>query len=282
MDYFPPIVDDPYDFGEIAVANALSDIYAMGATPLTALNIVSFPKKKISIEVLKKILEGGLNKLDEAGVTLVGGHSIEDEEIKYGVAVTGLIHPDKILRNKGAQIGDRIILSKPLGTGIVNTALKAGMASKETINIVTISMKELNNKASEVIKEYGASSATDVTGFGLLGHLSEMLSDDAGMAIFPETVPLFPDVKNFSKMGIVPAGTHANKKDLSAFVVTKTKIEPYLLDILFDAQTSGGLLFTVAEEKANVVIEKMKKEGITHASIIGEVVPEPKGKILIK
>jgi len=283
VDFFPPIVDDPYDFGEIAVANALSDIYAMGGTPLTALNIVSFPRKKISIDVLRKILEGGLNKLEEAEATLVGGHSIEDEELKYGLAVTGIIHPDKVIRNKGAKVGEIIILTKPIGTGIINTALKAGMASKEIIKMITNSMKELNRKASEIIQETGVSSATDVTGFGLLGHLYEMVCDeDIGMMIFPEKVPIFPETDKFAKIGIVPAGSHSNKEARKAFVVMEKEIEPYFFDILFDAQTSGGLLFTISKEKATGVIERMKTEGIEHATIIGEVIPEPKGKIFIK
>ncbi len=283
VDYFPPIVDDPHSFGEIAAANALSDVYAMGGKPLTALNIVSFPKKKISIDVLRKILEGGLKKLAEADVTLVGGHSIEDEELKYGLAVTGIIHPDKIIRNKGAKAGESIILTKPIGTGIINTALKAGMASEKTIEIVTLSMKELNRRASEIMKEAGASSATDITGFGLLGHLYEMVrGQDTGMMVELEKVPIFPDVDNFAKTGIVPAGTHSNKKAREEFVVIEKKIEPYFLDILFDAQTSGGLLFTLTREKADGVIEQLKKEGISHASIIGEVIPEPKGKILLR
>ncbi len=283
VDYFPPIVNNPFDFGEIAAANALSDIYAMGATPITALNIVSFPKKKLSIDILREILMGGLNKLKEADVSLVGGHSIEDEELKYGLAVTGIIHPEKVIRNKGAKVGESIILTKPIGTGIINTALKSGMASKETIALITASMKHLNRYASDIMQEAGASSATDVTGFGLLGHLYEMVhNQDIGMIISPEKVPIFPETEKFSRMGIVPGGTHANKKARKEFVIMETKTEPYLLDILFDAQTSGGLLFTLPREKANGVIEKMKQAGIEHATVIGEVISEPKGKILLR
>lgn len=282
-DYFPPIVDDPYDFGEIAVANALSDIYAMGGKPLTALNLISFPKKKISIEVLRQILKGGLNKLEEAGVSLVGGHSIEDEELKYGAAVTGIIHPDRVIRNRGAKLRESIILTKPIGTGIINTALKSGLASRKTIKLVTSSMKQLNNKSAEIMKKFGASAATDVTGFGLLGHLYEMVSgEDYGIVIFPEKVPIFPETEKFAKMGIIPAGSHNNKKAREPAVLNKKKIEPHLLDILFDAQTSGGLLFTISKERGDNIIEKMKDEGIEHAAIIGEVVPEPKGKIVLE
>jgi selenide,water dikinase len=282
VDYFPPIVDNPYDFGEIAVANALSDVYAMGGVPLTALNIVSFPKKKISVDVLKSILQGGLNKLQEAGVTLVGGHSIEDEELKYGVAITGTIHPDKIIRNNTCKVGDSIILTKPIGTGIINTALKAGLASDETIKTVTESMKSLNWTASEVMKEFGAHAATDITGFGLLGHCAEIVRDDICIGINTEAVPLFSDVEYFSKTGIVPAGTHNNRKARESLVVTERDIPSYLLDILFDAQTSGGLLFMVPEENVHKIVEELKKRGISAATHIGEVLSEPKGKILLR
>lgn len=282
VDFFPPIVDDPYDFGQIAVANALSDVYAMGGKPLTALNLVSFPKKKLSIDVLKQILKGGLAKLDEADTILVGGHSIEDEELKYGIAVTGLIHPDKVIKNKGSKIGDKIILTKPIGTGIINTALKADMASPQTIEIVTSSMKMLNKRASQVMVDHRGTSGTDVTGFGLLGHLVEMIDDSIGMVIVQELVPLFPEVTHFAKMGIVPAGTHSNREARGCFVVTEKEIPPYRLDILFDAQTSGGLLFTVSPEKSEAALSTLKQSGMTNAAIIGEVAAEPKGKILLK
>ncbi len=279
MDYFPPIVDDPYDFGQIAVANALSDVYAMGGKPLTALNLVSFPKKKLHIDVLKQMLEGGLAKLDEADTTLVGGHSIEDEELKYGIAVTGTIHPDRVIKNKGARISDRIILTKPLGTGIINTALKAGMASPETIACVTDSMKMLNRKAAEILCKYGVSAGTDVTGFGLLGHLVEMLNEHIGFSIAVNTVPLFPDVEPFAKQGIIPAGSHSNREARQCFVVNENAVPPHLLDILFDAQTSGGLLFAIPSQNAAAALKELTSEGMGQAAIIGEVVADPKGKI---
>lgn len=283
LDFFPPIVDDPYDFGEIAAANALSDLYAMGARPLTAMNIVSFPKKKISINILKRILEGGIKKIEEANAMLVGGHSIEDEELKYGLSVTGVIDPHKVIKNKGSKPGDSIILTKPIGTGIINTALKAGLASKQAIEKVTASMKELNKKPSEIIQKTGVSAATDVTGFGLLGHLLEMIGcENIGMKIFPKKVPLFPDTKKFAKMGIVPAGSHSNKKSGETSIINSKKLESYMLDILFDAQTSGGMLFTIKKEKTQEILEKMKKNGIEHTSIIGEVISHPKGKIILE
>ena len=175
VDFFTPIVDDPYMFGQIAAANALSDVYAMGGKPLTAMNIVCFPIKTMDISILREILKGGLDKMKEAGVTLVGGHSVEDSELKYGLSVTGTIHPLKVLTNVGAKVGDRLILTKPLGTGIINTAIKGGMATEDSIEMVTRYMASLNKKASEVMQEIGANACTDVTGFGLLGHAFEMI-----------------------------------------------------------------------------------------------------------
>jgi selenide,water dikinase len=282
VDFFPPIVDDPYDFGQIAVANALSDVYAMGGKPLTALNLVSFPKKRLPIDVLKQILDGGLAKLEEAETTLVGGHSVEDEELKYGIAVTGLVHPDKLIKNKGGRAGDKIILTKPLGTGIINTALKADLASPETITIVTASMKLLNRKASEIMVANGATSGTDVTGFGLLGHLAEMISGEIGFTVSVAEVPLFPEVEHFAKNGIVPAGTHNNRESREDFIEMERDIPPHTLDILFDAQTSGGLLFTVPVGNADAILYHLQQEGTPNATIIGEVVAEPKGKILLR
>jgi selenide,water dikinase len=281
-DFFPPIVDDPYDFGQIAVANALSDIYAMGGKPLTALNLVSFPKKRLSIEILKKILQGGLRKMEEAETILVGGHSIEDEELKYGIAVTGLIHPDKVIRNKGARIGDKLILTKALGTGIINTALKAGVVSAETIAITTESMKMLNRTASKIMREYAATSGTDVTGFGLLGHLVEMLDSSIGFSIEVDEVPRFPEVERLAQMGIVPGGTHSNREARKHFVLEEKAAPPYLVDILFDAQTSGGLLFTLSPEHADAAVKKLQQAGVTAAAIIGEVVGDPKNKIVLR
>lgn len=281
VDYFPPIVDDAYDFGQIAAANALSDVYAMGGRPLTALNLVFFPKKRLPIDVLKQILEGGLAKLDEADTTLVGGHSIEDEELKYGIAVTGLVHPEKVVKNKGARVGDRIILTKPIGTGIINTALKSDLASPETIAIVTASMKLLNKEASEIMVGNGATSATDVTGFGLLGHLAEMMGEEIGFSVSVAEVPRFPDVEHFAKNGIVPGGTHSNRENRENYIEIKDTIPPYMLDVLFDAQTSGGLLFTVPVGNADAILYNLQQAGMPSAAIIGEVVAEPKGKILL-
>jgi len=192
VDFFTPIVDDPYWFGQIAVANALSDVYAMGGRPVTAMNLVAFPLKDMELSVLRRILEGGLDKMREAGVSLVGGHSVEDKELKYGLSVTGLVHPRKILTKKGFRAGDKIVLTKPLGTGIINTAIKAGMASPEIIEQVTRMMARLNRDAAEVMKRFNVHACTDVTGFGLLGHLCEMVVDSGlGMRLFADTIPIY-------------------------------------------------------------------------------------------
>lgn len=275
VDFFTPITDDPYVFGQIAVANALSDVYAMGGTPLVAMNIVCFPSKKLPVSVLQAILKGGVKKMAEANVTLVGGHSVEDPELKYGLSVTGVIHPGKIILNTGVKPGDKLILTKPIGTGIINTALKSGTASTDIVNIVINSMLTLNRTASEIMQEVGVNACTDVTGFGLLGHACEMLgntgsSGEVSMKIYPNKVPIFPDTEKFAKMGMVSGGTYRNK-EFRQRSVSKGKTSDWMLDILFDPQTSGGLLISVSDKKAKKLLQNLKKSEI-NAAIIGEVV----------
>jgi selenide,water dikinase len=283
VDFFTPIVDDPYMFGQIAAANALSDVYAMGGKPLTAMNIVCFPIKTMDISVLREILKGGLDKMKEAGVTLVGGHSVEDSELKYGLSVTGTIHPSKVLTNVGAKVGDRLILTKPLGTGIINTAIKGGMATEDSIERVTRCMAGLNKRASEIMQEIGANACTDVTGFGLLGHAFEMIQGTGkGMTIDVASVPVLPEVMNFAKMGMVPGGTYRNREFRINKVDIDTKTSPYIIDILFDPQTSGGLLIAVSEEKAEELVKRLRKEGIEDAAIIGEVMGDSEERILVQ
>jgi selenide,water dikinase len=283
VDFFTPIVDDPYMFGQIAAANALSDVYAMGGKPLIAMNIVCFPIKTMDISVLREILKGGLEKMKEAGVTLVGGHSIEDSELKYGLSVTGTIHPSQVLTNVGAQAGDRLILTKPLGTGIINTAIKAGMAKEESIERVSNYMARLNNTASEVTQEIGARACTDVSGFGLLGHAFEMIQGTGkGMIIHASSVPLFPEALDFAQMGLVPGGTYRNRDFRIHQLDIDPDASPYLLDILFDPQTSGGLLIAVPRKKAEKMVKRLKERGINEAAIIGEVVNDPREKIAVK
>jgi len=275
-------VDDPYAFGQIAAANALSDVYAMGGKPLTALNIVCFPQKTMDISVLREILKGGLDKLHEAETTLVGGHTIEDPELKYGLSVSGTIHPSKVILNSGARAGDKLILTKPLGTGIISTALKGGVASKEAVARITSSMATLNRKASELMQETGVNACTDVTGFGLLGHTAEMVADtEVSMVIHSTSVPFFPEAKELALKGMIPGGLHRNREFRKNMVEIAPEVPGYLADIMYDPQTSGGLLISVSADKAPALLERMLEAGIKDAAIIGEVVAEPKGKITV-
>ena len=282
LDFFTPIVDDPYTFGQIAAANALSDVYAMGGKPLTAMNIVCFPQGKMDISILKEVLSGGLDKIHEAEVLLVGGHSIEDPELKYGLSVTGIIHPAKVVLNTGARVGDRLILTKPLGTGIISTALKGGMADEEAVAKITRSMATLNKKASELMQEIGVNACTDVSGFGLLGHAAEMIEGtDTGMIIQSATVPFFPEAKGLAEKGMIPGGLHRNRDFRKGMVEIGQGIPDYLANILFDPQTSGGLLISTSADRASALLERLHAESIGEANIIGEIIAEPKGKIII-
>jgi selenide,water dikinase len=282
VDFFTPIVDDPFTFGQIAVANALSDVYAMGGTPLTALNLVAFPIKTLSSSILKEILLGGLSKMDEAGVALVGGHSIEDLEIKYGLAVTGVVHPKKILTNAKAKGGDKLILTKPLGTGIISTALKGGMASEEAVQRIVESMVTLNRKASESMQASGAHACTDITGFGFIGHALEMaIASQVGIVIQSKTIPIFPEAVEYTKLGLIPGGAYSNRDFFSCRVEAHSNLPIYLTDILYDPQTSGGLLISLAPSEADRLAENLKREGNVYSTIVGEVVEEPRGKIQI-
>ena len=277
VDFFTPIVDDPYLFGQIAAVNALSDVYAMGGRPLTAMNLVGFPIKKLSGDILRKILQGGLSKIQEGGALLAGGHSVEDDEIKYGLSVTGIIHPEKMLSNCGAKAGDKLVLTKPLGTGIISTAIKAEMASREAIEKITNSMCTLNDKACEIMQEVGAHACTDITGFGLIGHLLEVLNaSKVGAHIYTDKVPFFSEALEYASMGLVPAGTYLNKEYYSCRVKLSREISEFLLDILYDAQTSGGLLIALPEDRAERFVQKFDK-----GCIVGEITSENKGRITL-
>lgn len=282
VDFFTPIVDDPYWFGQIAVANALSDVYAMGGIPKTAMNLVAFPVKEMDLSILRQILQGGLEKMAEAGVSLVGGHSVEDKELKYGLSVTGLVHPDKILSKKGFAAGDKIVLTKPLGTGIINTAVKGGLASNAIIERVTKVMARLNRDAADVMKGYRVHACTDVTGFGLLGHLCEMVVDSGlGMCLFEKAIPIYPEAREYAAMGLVPAGTYNNRTFREAFVEFDSDVDAISRDILFDAQTSGGLLIVVHPQDAGPLLGALQSRGIGEAAVIGEVTSEPAEKIRV-
>jgi selenide,water dikinase len=280
VDFFTPIVDDPFTFGQIAVANALSDVYAMGGAPLTGMNLVAFPIKTLSPSILKEILLGGLSKMKEAGVALVGGHTVEDPEIKYGLAVTGLVHPKKILTNAKAERGDKLVLTKPLGTGIIATALKAGMASEEAVRKIVESMVTLNRTASEEMKKFGAQACTDITGFSFIGHALEMAAaSHVGMVIQSKDVPIFPEAMEYAKLGLIPGGAHSNREFFSCKVEVHSDVPDLLMDIFYDPQTSGGLLISLPPNKAEKLVTTLKKEGHIHSCIVGEVVEEPRGKI---
>lgn len=295
VDYFTPIVDDPYTFGQIAVANALSDIYAMGGKPITAMNIVCFPKKELKISILKEIIRGGMDKMHEAGVLLIGGHTVDDLELKYGLAATGIVHPKKIVTNANAQPGDKLILTKPLGTGIIATAIKAGVAKKETVKKIVHSMTMLNESAARIMLErgnhlIGVNACTDITGFGLIGHTYQLaVNSNVGIKIYLENVPMFPEVKKFLKEGFVPGGLYANRDFYLPHIETNpalarkggTSLPRENLDILFDPQTSGGLLISVPENKSGKLLKKLFEQGIKSASLIGEVVAKPARKIVI-
>ncbi len=281
VDFFTPIVDDPYTFGQIAVTNALSDVYAMGGRPLTALNIVCFPAKTMDMSILRQILQGGLDKMREAGVLLIGGHSVQDEEPKYGLSVVGVVHPDRVLLNRGGRAGDKLILTKPLGTGIVSTALKAGLADEALVAKSTMYMTTLNKKAAELMLEMpDIHACTDVTGFGFLGHACEMVEDsDVGMLIHASSVPFFPEIQELVMKEIVPGGLERNRQYRAKLIEVDPSCPDWLVDILFDPQTAGGLLIALPELQAEALIGRMHAEGILEATIVGEVISKPKGKI---
>ena len=283
IDYFTPIVDDPYTFGQIAVANALSDVYAMGGKPLTAMNVVCFPVSSMDISVLKDILRGGVDKMLEAGVLLVGGHSVEDTELKYGLSVTGTVHPKRLVTNSGAKVGDKLILTKPLGIGIISTALKAKRVNEKTVVKVAKYMATLNDRASEIMQEVGVHACTDITGFGLLGHICQMAKNSRiGINIFSASVPFFSEAEDFAQQGLCPGGLYRNRDFYSTVVTITDEVPLYMQDILFDPQTSGGLLFSLAPRKANLILGRLRQAGVEDAALIGEVVSEPKGMVTVQ
>ena len=282
VDFFTPIVDDPFTFGQIAVANALSDVYAMGGTPLTAMNLVAFSIKTLSPSLLKEILLGGLSKLNEAKVALVGGHTVDDPEIKYGLSVTGIVHPAEILTNANARPGDRLVLTKPLGTGIVSTALKGGMATEEAVRTIVGSMAALNQKASETLKTFGAHACTDITGFGFIGHAQEMArGSQVGMVVRAREVPLFPEALEYARIGLIPAGAYSNRQFFSCCVDLEPDVPSLLVDLLYDPQTSGGLLISVPSERAEGLVAALREKGEMASAIVGEVVEGPPGRLRI-
>jgi selenide, water dikinase len=282
VDFFTPIVDDPYWFGQIAASNALSDVYAMGGVPKTAMNLVAFPVKEMDIAILRRIIQGGVDKLTEAGVVLIGGHSVEDKELKYGLSVTGFVHPLRVLTKKNLQTGDRLVLTKPLGTGIVNTAIKAGMAPAGLVDKVTALMAGLNRTAAEVMASFDVHACTDVTGFGLLGHLAEMVCGSGkGVRVFSRSVPIIQEALEYASMGLIPAGAYKNKEFRDSMVHFEAGVDRSRQDVLFDPQTSGGLLIGVIGAQAADLVKTLWEAGIDEAAEIGEVLAEPEEKIWV-
>ncbi len=265
-------MDDPFSFGQIAAANALSDVYAMGGTPLTAMNICAFPSKKFPLSVLSMILKGGLDILNQAGVQLLGGHTIEDTELKYGLSVTGYVHPDRILKNCGLADGDCLVLTKPLGTGIIGTAVKAGMADEKTAAMAVKSMTTLNMKAAEVMKKFPVHACTDITGFGLAGHVTEMVSDDHLEAeIFTSALPVFDGIRDLCETGMLPGGLFRNRKHFEGICTVEKSVPSYLADTVFDPQTSGGLLIALPEQHGEELVSELKKNGTEQAAVAGRI-----------
>ncbi len=282
VDFFTPIVDDPYRFGQIAAANALSDVYAMGGVPKTAMNLVSFPLKSMDLSVLQEIIQGGLDKLTEADVALVGGHSVEDAELKYGLSITGFVHPDKCWSKHGLVPGDCLLLTKPLGTGIINTAIKGGIADGATVEEVTSVMARLNRRAAEVMTAYPVHACTDITGFGLLGHLAEMvIGSGCSLEIEAGRIPLLRKAVEYAGMGLLPAGAFKNKEFRMALVEFTKTVDTILQDILFDPQTSGGLLLCLEADQGQQALENLLVAGCEQAAIIGRVTNNPQEKIFV-
>jgi len=283
VDFFTPIVDDPYQFGAIAAANAFSDVYAMGAKPLFALNIVGFPSNRLPMEILKQILLGAEDKAKEAGVSIIGGHTIDDNEPKYGLVVLGVVHPDKILKNSDAKPGDILILTKPIGLGIISTAMKRGLVEEKTIKKAIQIMSTLNKKAAEIMKGFPVNSCTDVTGFGLLGHLKEMTeSSQVDADIYFDKIPTIDEAWELIVENVVPGGTLNNLDYVKEIVVWDNNISRATKILLCDAQTSGGLLIAVPAEYADDLLKKLHQNNLNDSSIIGKFTKKGKGKIFVK
>jgi selenide, water dikinase len=283
VDYFTPIVDDPYMFGQIAAANSLSDVYAMGGEPKTVLNIVGYPIKKLGADMLAEILRGAADKVKEAGALTVGGHSVDDQEPKFGLSVTGIVHPDKVWKNVGAKPGDVLVLTKPLGVGILTTGIKRSVVTSEQEAEVTETMALLNKAAAEALMPYSPHSVTDITGFGLLGHGSEMArGSEVSFEVNLGQVPVLDGAFELAKEGVVPGGSKSNHKWLIDDVHYEEDILPEEQLVLCDAITSGGLLVSLSEEEAGPYVEELHKRGLAHAAVVGRVTERKEKLIYVK
>ena len=280
VDFITPLVDDPYQFGQIAAANAISDVYAMGGRPLLALNVVAFPTDALPMDVLAEILRGGTDQAAEADVRIIGGHSVDDREPKYGLAVTGLVHPDRVLRNSTARPGDRLILTKPLGIGIIATAIKRDLADAALIDRAVRLMTTLNRDAAAAATEIGVDAATDITGFGLLGHLREMTEGSGwGARLWFSRVPIVDGVSDLAARGVVPGGSKRNLAHVETIVSFDPGLDQTQRLLLADAQTSGGLLLAVPADRAEALLAALRGRNVPVAAEIGEITDDPSGRI---
>jgi selenide,water dikinase len=283
IDFFPPVVDDPFAYGQIAAANSLSDVYAMGGTPKTALNLVGYPDDKLSLDWLGRIIEGGAERMHAAGAVVLGGHTVRDAEIKFGYAVTGLVHPHKVLTNAAARPGDRLVLTKPLGTGFVTTAHKAGDCPEETYEAAVAAMIQLNDIGQQAMAEVGVHSATDITGFGLAGHAFEM-AEGSNTTIILELsrLPLIPGAERLAHKPYLTRASATNAAYVQAGLRIEGKPDPTRLEFFYDAQTSGGLLISVPAERAEALVENVRRRGAASACVIGEVTKRADVALVVK
>jgi selenide,water dikinase len=283
VDFITPIVDDPYLFGQIAAVNALSDVYAMGGKPLTAMNLIGFPRRSLDLSVLTEILRGGLQKVHEAEAVLLGGHTVDDAELKYGLSVTGTVHPQKIITNRGSRVGDVLILTKAIGTGIISTAHKAQMAEDRVLQGAVDSMVRLNKQSSEAMVECGVHACTDITGFGLLGHASQMAKGSGlSLRFFYPQIPILPGAKEYANQGMVPGGAYCNQEHFGREIAISLRVPEAERILLFDPQTSGGLLIALPAANGEELLRSLKDKGIQEASLIGAVTHKEKDLISIE
>lgn len=294
VDYITPVVDDPYTFGMVATANSLSDIWAMGAKPLTAMNIVCFPEKKAEISILAEILKGSLDKLNEVGVILVGGHTVRNEDLKFGLSVTGLVHPKKVITKGGGKVGDKLVLTKPVGMGLITTAYKLGLVTIKSLDKIAEVMIKLNDKASEIAVRVGVNAMTDVTGFAMIGHSSEMAEQgDVSIELYSENIPFITcDDGKLAKglkalanelrnEAMLPQGLYDNE-EYRSHMVDRGQIDDDLMTILYDPQTSGGLLIAVSPEKADDLLEQIRQAGDEQAAVVGQIIEGIEAKVVVR
>ena len=281
LDFITPVVDDPYIYGQIAAANSLSDVFAMGAEVKTALNIVGFDKKNLSKDALGEILRGGFEKIKECGGALLGGHTIESPEMYYGLSVTGTIHPNDVIRNNSAKVGDVLVLTKPLGMGVLTTAIKRDLTDISVIKECAKIMASLNYLPSKIMKKYRINSCTDITGFGLLGHAFECINEEISFSLSCNDIPLVKEAITFAKDGVIPGGTKKNMKLCEDKVLYLKNLEEYYKALLCDAQTSGGLLISMNKDDAKEYIKELEELSFGYAKIIGEVIPRSSSPIII-